>query len=346
MLELLKPMCELLEQRERLAVAVVVGQQGSTPRTAGARMIVRENGQGVGTIGGGLVEARTIKNALQVLEEDGAAFFAHDLTHDNVSGMDMICGGRLEILIYTVPGNDAGLELFQTLKDHVSRGRKCALVTELPAPENKEPLKRFVLTGEGDVFGDAPEYEILEHVKNKALQLTEPEMTETAGRRFFIEPGPNQGLLYIFGAGHVSMPTAALAASVGFRTVVLDDREEFANNQRFPDAAEVKVIPNFDNCFNDLSIDNNSYLVIVTRGHLSDKIVLAQALKTNPAYIGMIGSRRKRDAIYTALLDEGFKQESIDQVYSPIGTAIKAQTPEEIAVSIVGELIMVRAGRK
>jgi len=124
--------------------------------------------------------------------------------------------------------------------------------------------------------------------------------------------------------------------------VVIDDREEFADPRFFPEAKEISYIP-FEGAMERLAIDKSSFVVIVTRGHMHDKTVLAQSLKTGAKYIGMIGSRRKRDIIYEKLLEEGFTKQDIDSVYSPIGLDIGAETPEEIAVSIVAELIKVRA---
>jgi xanthine dehydrogenase accessory factor len=124
--------------------------------------------------------------------------------------------------------------------------------------------------------------------------------------------------------------------------VVIDDRKEFADPGFFPEAKEIRCIP-FEGAMERLAIDKSSFVVIVTRGHMHDKTVLTQSLKTGSRYIGMIGSRRKRDIIYEKLLEEGFMQQDIDRVYSPIGLDIGAETPEEIAVSIVAELIKVRA---
>ena len=131
-----------------------------------------------------------------------------------------------------------------------------------------------------------------------------------------------------------------------FYTVVLDDREEFANRQRFTDSDEIVVLKSFEDAFVGRVFDTNSYIVIVTRGHSHDKTVLAQALKTNAEYIGMIGSRRKRDIIYQKLLADKFSQTDIDRVHSPIGLNIRAETPEEIAISIVAELIQSRAEKR
>ena len=161
----------------------------------------------------------------------------------------------------------------------------------------------------------------------------------------FVEPVVSDPVLYIFGAGHVSRQTVPCACRVGFQVVVIDDRPDFADTVHFPDARDVYHLP-FEGVMDRLPVHGLSYLVIVTRGHMHDKNVLAQALKTKAAYIGMIGSTRKRDIIYKKLLEEGFTQKDLSRVHSPIGLDIGAETPEEIAISIVAELIKVRAGQQ
>jgi xanthine dehydrogenase accessory factor len=206
---------------------------------------------------------------------------------------------------------------------------------------------------DGGIHRDGPIHEdgplpaaILKQI-NTALERNQTAFLLSVGDwTFFLEPFQELGVLMVFGAGHVSQPTAAYGTHLGFRVIVLDDRIEFANRERFPEPIEIKVLPDFKNCIEGFNIDDDYYLVIVTRGHLHDKIVLAQALKTRAGYIGMIGSQQKRDSIYQALLSEGFSTDDIQRVHSPIGLPIGAQTPEEIAISITAELIQVRALKK
>jgi xanthine dehydrogenase accessory factor len=159
----------------------------------------------------------------------------------------------------------------------------------------------------------------------------------------FVEPVVSDPVLYVFGAGHVSRQIVPLASRVGYQVVVIDDRADFADSSHFPEARDIYQLP-FEEVMDRLSIHELSYLVIVTRGHMHDKNVLAQALKTKAGYIGMIGSSRKRNIIYEKLLEEGFTEKDLSRVHSPIGLDIGAETPEEIAVSIVAELIEVRRG--
>lgn len=148
---------------------------------------------------------------------------------------------------------------------------------------------------------------------------------------------------YIFGGGHVAYALEPVLRHVDFRTIVIDDREEYANPERYPHADKTIVVDDFDNAFNDIETDEDSYIIIVTRGHRGDLQVLRQALKKPHAYLGMIGSRRKNRILYDALLEEGFKEEDFEEIYSPIGLSIGSETPEEIAISIVAEIIQVRS---
>src|SRR5690242_17935124 len=156
----------------------------------------------------------------------------------------------------------------------------------------------------------------------------------------FVEPILPQPVAYLFGGGHVSMAVARAAHAAGFGIAVVDDREAFANKERFPMAQE--VFTSYENAFEKIKPNAASYLVIVTRGHREDMRVLAWAARTEARYIGMIGSKRKVMSVYKALENEGYKPEEFERVYAPMGLDIGALSPEEIAVSITAELVAVR----
>ena len=157
-----------------------------------------------------------------------------------------------------------------------------------------------------------------------------------------LEPVFSEPTVYMFGGGHISEQLAPLAKKVHFKVVVVDDREMFANRERFPEADEV-IVSEFEKCFDQLNIDDSSYIIIVTRGHLYDGFVLEQALRTNARYIGMIGSKKKIKTLYEILVKKGVSKETLNRVHAPIGLDINSETPEEIAVSIVAQLIKTRA---
>lgn len=160
----------------------------------------------------------------------------------------------------------------------------------------------------------------------------------------FVEPILPQPTLYIFGGGHVSLAVSRIANEAGFAIVVIDDRDSFANQGRFPMAAEIHT--SFADSFEKIHPNSSSYVLIVTRGHKDDMRVLAWAVNTDARYVGMIGSKRKVLSVYKALGREGFAPEKFENVHAPVGLDIGALSPEEIAVSIVAELIAVRRNAK
>ena len=202
------------------------------------------------------------------------------------------------------------------------------------------------LVAPDDVLGDALSPEVLEAARKQGRGIAAPICFEAAGVSWMLEPVLARDPLYIFGGGHVSRPTCHMAALVGFGVTVFDDRPEFANPERFPDARETMAYKDLADCFAGRPYEENASVVIVTRGHAQDKDALALALRTRAGYIGMIGSVGKRDAVYERLRAEGFTAADIARCHSPIGLEIEAETPEEIAVSIVAELIACRAARR
>jgi len=156
----------------------------------------------------------------------------------------------------------------------------------------------------------------------------------------FVEPILPQPMIYLFGGGHVSMALAEAASAAGFGIGVADDRESFANKERFPMAQE--IYSSYEDAFEKIRPNGSSYLVIVTRGHKEDMRVLAWAVRTEARYIGMIGSKRKVLSLYKALESDGYKPEEFERIYAPMGLEIGALSPEEIAVSIAAELVAVR----
>jgi len=161
----------------------------------------------------------------------------------------------------------------------------------------------------------------------------------------YIEPIIPTPKVFIFGGGHISLFVAKMSAMVGFQVAVIDDRPQFADKDRFPEAEEV-IAEEFPLALPKLKVNRSSYLVIVTRGHAYDQEVLEWAVNTEVKYIGMIGSRKKIQTVYANLEEKGITREKLQRVHAPIGVDIGAVTPEEIAVSIVAEMIKVRRGTK
>jgi len=188
---------------------------------------------------------------------------------------------------------------------------------------------------------------VIEEGKPKLLHFglteKEPETGMICGgdMQVFVEPISSSPTLYLFGGGHISIPLAQMGKILGFRVAVIDDQAEFANPERFPEA-DVVLAEDFEKAFGKLKIDESSYVVIATRGHQSDERVLQQAVGTGAKYLGMIGSKNKVETILSHLRSKGVPQESLAEVHAPIGLDINAETPEEIAASILAEIIKVK----
>jgi len=338
---------KLLQEGKRVILARIIRQVGSSPRAVGTKCIVSEDGYIKGTIGGGLLEHQVMERAKESLKEEKSSIMHFQLTGDEVAKTDMLCGGVVDVYLEPVfPGNIAAGEIFKRISNFIKEGRKGVILTLVSngiRPEDE--TCRLLIEEDGTLIGDIKTFsEDSKQKLAKFIELKTPKLTEIEKGKepVFIEPIRPYDVLYLFGAGHVSIFVASLASMVGFRVIVVDDRKEFANKERFPEADELIVLP-FSDVFEKINISSSSYIAIITRGHIHDLNVLREALKSSGGYIGMIGSKRKREKIYQALMEEGVSGERLKQVHSPIGMDIGAETPEEIAVSVVAELIRVRA---
>src|SRR5262249_9364512 len=255
-MDIYEEIVKLRQQGRRGAVATIVSVRGSIPSFKTAKMLVRDDGSIVGTVGGGCVEADVWQTARGVMESGKPRTLTFNLNQDPKYDTGLVCGGTLDI---------------------------------------------------------------------------------------FIEPVLPAATLYIFGAGHVAQSLYKVANLAGFDVNVIDDRESYADRERFPCAKEV-VVEDFEKAMARLTPSETSYIVIVTRGHRDDMRVLRWAVRTSARYIGMIGSKRKTIAIFRELVKEGIPEQLFKRVHAPVGLDIGAQTPEEIAVSITAELIAVRRG--
>jgi len=314
----------------------------------GTRFLVRQDGSIAGTIGGGLFEASVQRFAAYALESGTShrAFFS--FTGRDAQSTDMICGGEADVLVEFVNSADRVKEEIFSRLEVISRDKTSGyLFTSIAIPEGGEdsaPIQHLLIDDSGRRVGGFSGADAAVRAMPQSRLLKPSQLLEVSGldSPVFLEWLHPTGTAYIFGAGHVGVCVAHLAAYVDFQVVVLDDRAEFANAERIPSADEVVVVDSFVNALANLAIDEDSYLVIVTRGHAHDKTVLAQALKSKAGYIGMIGSRRKTNLIYQALLTEGFSREDLQRVRAPIGLPIGGETPQEIGVSIIAEMIQIR----
>jgi xanthine dehydrogenase accessory factor len=334
---------QLLRAGEDLVAAVIVSSSGSAPRAMGAKMAIHRDGSIDGTIGGGILEAKVQELAKEVFSRRSFLVKQFVLTNEDAGHLGMICGGQVEVLLHFINASQpSNLVLYEEATAAIESKKQFWLITVIPSGEDGAELaEQHLASDDGTHIGPLQSGLVDTLTAQAAKGMLK--LIRHGRKRFLVESVCRAAVVYIFGAGHISQKLAPLTGLVGFRTVVVDDREEFANRERFDTADEIIVPDSFDRAFDGLDIDENSFVVLVTRGHAHDKTILGQALRTRAGYIGMIGSRRKRNVVYDALCSEGIPRQQFDRVCSPIGLDIGAETPEEIAVSIVAELIKARA---
>lgn len=314
----------------------IVGDRGSAPRTSGAHMLVDARGRVCGTVGGGAVEFRCEQMALEQLHKKHSLLHQFRLNTADTDALNMICGGNVTVLFRYVPADDPD---WQALTSLVMTGldsrRRCWLVDDLSDID----LPPVLAEAEGALTGSLPDALLPQLRGELPLNLSLEQ------RQFYAEPLPRGERVIIFGGGHISRELTPLLAHLDFRVTVFDSRPEYTDPALLP-GAEATVLGDYRNIGDKLTILPDDYIVIMTNGHANDYDAQRFVMKYDHAYLGVIGSRAKTALLNKKLLAEGFTKEQLDRVYTPIGTAIKAQTPAEIAVSIAGELILVRAERR
>lgn len=343
-----------LGRKEKLVLATLITRTGSAPRAVGAKYLIKEDGSSLGSIGGGCVEAEVWQEAKEVMMKGKGRVLHFKLTSEQLAEGGLICGGNIDIFLE--PLKEEFLNIYQEVVKMKQKGGSAILATLISVDDTfpKEESSKVLMKASGEKIGhifDGKQIEqrilregetLLKGNKPTVIVFDSEEENYPWKRvEILLEPIFSEPTVFIFGAGHVSQQLAPLAKRVSFKVVVIDDREMFANRERFPEADEV-IVSEFEKCFDPLKIDESSYIIIVTRGHLYDGFVLEQALKTDARYIGMIGSKKKIHTLYQNLMKKGIPKEKLDRVYAPIGLDINSETPEEIAVSIVAELIKVR----
>lgn len=344
MKDLYKEAVRLIESGEDFSLATIITRDGSAPRGPGAKMIIRNDGSIFGTIGGGLLEAVVMRTAAEVLKTKKARIEEFHLKGNDFSSIDMTCGGDLEVLIDYIDATDRNnIELFQYLASDLKKKESAYLLTIIPSDDIEFlSRKQFILKDDGSWIG-IPPFNINDIEPDLSSVLGYKVLKRDNKKRLIIETINIFYTATIFGAGHVGQKIAQLLKFLGFYVIVIDDRNQFANTERFPSADQIRVVKEFNEDASYTDIDEHCFILIVTRGHINDEVVLRRSLKTDAGYIGMIGSKNKRNTIYSNLLNDGYTQKDLDRVHAPIGLSIGAETPEEIAISIAAEIVKIRS---
>ncbi len=348
MRDLLAELYRTLEAGRDCVFCSVVETRGSTPQKAGAAMLVFPDGRQVGTLGGGCVEAEVKRQALKTLAGDDAGK-TEVLTFnlDDNYGWDdgLICGGRMSILADPLMKSS---ERHQRLREYYGRfhavvesGAGCTEAVTV-SPEVGSVGGRYLFDAHGQALDQLADVPVPAAVREGLIPLERrPKAWHQHGVAYL--PFLPRVTLLIVGGGHVGQAVAKLAADLDFESWVLDDREAFANKQRFPTSCR-HIVGDIGQELRTLvpALTSSIYALIVTRGHAHDEEALYHLAISKAGYIGMIGSKRKIKLIYDDLLARGIPLEALQKVHAPLGFDIGSQTVPEIAVSILAELIAVR----
>ena len=340
----------LLQKEEQLVMATVIRTKGSTPQKPGAKLLVRSDGSGVGTLGGGCVEGDIWYAASQLMRRGGdAQYREYELNEDLAAQDGLVCGGTMFFLIDPVYRPDQYLDYAKEIDAAYEGGPSVALASLIrSAPGKGLPIgAKLFIREDGSTEGSLGDPDLDTDAVKRAHGLMAMGRNEYAisedGTEYFVEAYTTPPQLVICGGGHVSYALAAHAKPLGFRLFITDDREEFANPERFPNA-DMIVSKKPEEALDELPINANTFIVVATRGHRFDNVALAAAAATPARYVGLMGSKRKTILIYEDLVRMGIDEERLRNIRSPIGLDIRARTPEEIAVSIMGEILMYRLG--
>jgi xanthine dehydrogenase accessory factor len=348
-LEVTKEMLALLERGERFAVATMVDAHGSTPQRVGARLLVRADGSTLGTLGGGCIEAEVWEVAKGAIASGAPSVLDFELNEDIAVDYGLACGGTERILVDpTYSATDLGLA--RKMLNAASGDARGVVISLIRDGERDVPKVAVWDDGtvdsvaEGSGFAGAKDDSIA--LVRELLAAPRPRSciaTLANGVQVFADVFAGPPEVVIVGAGHVGRAVAAVAATLGYRMTVIDDRADFANQERFPEAHEV-IAGDIEDAIGKHVMTRNTAVIIVTRGHKYDYQALSAAARSDAGYVGLMGSRRKVTLIYRQLIADGVPAERLRDIHAPIGLDIGAVSPEEIAVSIMAEITMHRLG--
>lgn len=333
-----------------MVIATVVKTSGSAPQKPGAKLLVRADGSGVGTLGGGCVEGDIWFAASQLLKNNGSAEMRdYELNEDLAAQDGLVCGGTMYFLLDPVRKEAEASDFNDEVIAAYEGGAPVAVASLMNAPLGSELVvgSKLLVRENGSSDGSLGDEKLDANAMNEARRLMamgkNDYITAESGAEFFIEAYTTPPTLVLAGGGHVSKAISNIASALGFRIFVIDDREEFSSPERFPEA-EQTVVSDYGSAFEKLPIDTNSFIVIATRGHRYDASATASAMRSPASYVGLLGSKRKTILIFEELFAQGFTMEEVQSVRSPIGLNISARTPEEIALSIMSEIVGFRLG--
>jgi xanthine dehydrogenase accessory factor len=345
---------DLLSDHPDMVLSTVTRSIGSTPQKPGSSAIFGKSGLLSGTVGGGVLEGKVQELSQIAIGSKDSSHPTFLLNKDISNGEDAICGGQVSILIDSEPVNS--LSVFNELKRSMAERIPGVLITvATPSEGEKVVVKRIWMTQKSLPALLADQNEMIVQEVNSILakgdrfDFREVEHTHTENKTpsvILFEPVFPPPSLVIIGAGHIGKALAHLGSLLNFEVTVIDDRPDYASMENFPDADHI-VVEDIGSAMKNLIKKTDTYIVIVTRGHKDDAEALKQCINSEAAYVGMIGSKTKIAAMKRNFIENGWSTEKRwNFIHAPVGLEISSKTVEEIAVSIAGQLVLVKNRRK
>ena len=342
--ELFTDIEKLAQAEKRVAMATLVATRGTSPKREGAKMWVGEEGRILGSVTiGGCVDARVIAESEQALSSSKSRLVEMRLGDEDAWEIGFSCAGDLDVLIEPVDVSNL-IELYRTVRSAVDQGKRAVIATSL-----RDSSRKLLIVEGSETFGTLGTPDLDREAQTTAVELMKRRASSTVSLGpdstpvFFETHGPPPTLI-VFGASHVAMPLVSLAHDLGLKTIVVDGRPRFATRERFPDVDQLLIgIPS--EIAETLVYTSSTFVVLTAHDYKYDLPVLKVVLPTRPAYVGLLGSKRRGKAIKEFLLEGGMDADLLDQLHVPTGLDIGADTASEIALSILAEAVAIKSGR-
>lgn len=313
------------KEERNFAVATVIRTWGSAPRVPGSLMAISEDQEIIGSVSGGCVEGDVIRNSRKVIDSGEAVKLNYGVSNEDAWTVGLTCGGKIEVWVEnkwdpSLWGNIISSQKSNTTLVYVSDGERKATLSD------------------NNIAGDPLEDEVIKNAR-LSLESQKPQLTEQG---YFINVFPSKQRLLIIGAAHISTHLVQIGSLMGFETIIIDPRGFFTDKQQFPTAPD-KTFKNWPaEVLEDIELDQNTYVVLLTHDPKIDDQALHILLNSKVAYIGALGSKKTHEKRATRLKDSGFDSNQIERIHGPVGLEINARLPEEIAMSILSQIIKIR----
>ena len=333
---------EEIEKDNGIVWFTIVDEMGSTPRKTGCHALLHNDGTVEGTVGGGYQEYLVWETGRTCLHTGRSQLIHINLHQGGTDSIDAACGGEVSVFCqYLDSAIEGVVPAVKAIGEAMDQHTTCRIWTDVTTPDSWGMA--VLQDGRSPIFaGTSDALQTLLENPSYHEVLSKQGLHTVENRRIYHERLTPANRVIIFGGGHVSQALVPVLTGIGFSCTVVDDRSEFANTARFPQA-EATIVADFQHLEEAITIHSSDYVCIMTRGHVADYEAQWYALLAKPCYIGVIGSRAKHHFVQKKLRAQGFTEEDISFCHGPIGLPISAITPAEIAISIAGELIAVRA---